>query len=56
MQLMADKNIGLLVVMEHRAIVGVLSERGLCAAPRPGREISEGNIGRRYYGPQRCQG
>jgi signal-transduction protein with cAMP-binding, CBS, and nucleotidyltransferase domain len=27
MQLMADKNIGLLVVMEHRAIVGVLSER-----------------------------
>jgi len=27
MQLIADKNIGLLVVMEHRAIVGVLSER-----------------------------
>ena len=27
MQLMADKNIGLLIVMEHRAIVGVLSER-----------------------------
>jgi len=27
MQLMADKNIGLLVVMEHRSIVGVLSER-----------------------------
>jgi len=27
MQLMADKNIGLLVVMEHRTIVGVLSER-----------------------------
>ena len=27
MQLMADKNIGLLVVMERRAIVGVLSER-----------------------------
>ncbi|WMT74488.1 CBS domain-containing protein [Bradyrhizobium sp. Ash2021] len=27
MQLMADKNIGLLVVMEHRALVGVLSER-----------------------------
>jgi len=27
MQLMADKNIGLLVVMEHQAIVGVLSER-----------------------------
>ena len=27
MQLMADKNIGLLVVMEQRTIVGVLSER-----------------------------
>src|SRR3954467_11632351 len=27
MQLMADKNIGLLVVMENRAIVGVVSER-----------------------------
>ena len=27
MQLMADKNIGLLVVMEQRALVGVLSER-----------------------------
>ena len=27
MQLMADKNIGLLVVMEHRAIVGFLFER-----------------------------
>jgi CBS domain-containing protein len=27
MQLMADKNVGLLVVLEHRAIVGVVSER-----------------------------
>jgi len=27
MQPMADKNIGLLVLMEHRAILGVLSER-----------------------------
>jgi len=27
MQLMADKNIGLVVVMENKAIVGVLSER-----------------------------
>ena len=27
MRLMAEKNIGLVVVMEHRAIVGVLSER-----------------------------
>lgn len=27
MQLMADKNIGLLVVMENKAVVGVLSER-----------------------------
>ena len=48
MQLMADKNIGLLVVMEHRAIVGVLSERDcvrrLVLAGKPAEATSVADI------------
>jgi len=48
MQLMADKNIGLLVVMEQRTIVGVLSERDcvrrLVLAGRPAEATSVADI------------
>lgn len=48
MQLMADKNIGLLVVMEQRTIVGVLSERDcvrrLVLAGKPAEATSVADI------------
>jgi signal-transduction protein with cAMP-binding, CBS, and nucleotidyltransferase domain len=48
MQLMADKNVGLLVVMEQRTIVGVLSERDcvrrLVLAGKPAEATSVADI------------
>ena len=53
MRLMAEKDIGIVVVTEHGAIAGILSERDCVRAACACREVSRTYTGSGHHGP-RC--